>query len=81
MIFTIKVFPEFKTTKNVVRQISKKPHFITPFHSQHVKGLQTDVKTAWQHFYHNFPSLWAKLIWKIFPLVKAVKSQGCLLTH
>ena len=65
MIVTTNVFPEFKTTKYVVRQISKKAHFRTPFDSQHIKGSQISVKSAWHHFYLNSPSLWAILIWKM----------------
>ena len=63
------VFPEFKTTKDVVRLISKKPCFRTSFDSQHVKGLQTPVKSVWQQFYHNSRLLWVKLIQQMSPLV------------
>ena len=69
MIVTTNVFPEFKTTKYVVRQISKKAHFRTPFDSQHIKGSQISVKSAWHHFYLNSPSLWSKVIWKMSLLV------------
>ena len=69
MIITTNVFLEFKTTKYVVRQISKKPHFRTAFDSQHVKGSQISVKSASHYFYLNSPSLWAKLILKMSLLV------------
>ena len=69
MIVTTNVFPKFKTSKYVVRQISKKCRFRTTFDSQHDKEPQRPVKSAWHHFYHTSPSLWAKLIWKMSLLV------------
>ena len=68
MTFTVDVFPKLQTAKNV-RQISEKPRFGTPFNSQDVKGSQTLVKSAWQHFYQIFPSLLEKLSRKMSPLV------------
>ena len=65
MIVTTNTFPEFQTAKDVVRETSEKPRFRTTLDSQHIKGLQTPVKPAWQHFYHNSPSPWANLIWKL----------------
>ena len=56
------VFLKSQTTKDLVKPISKKHRFITPLYSQHVKGSQTLVKSAWQHFYYIFSSLWGKLI-------------------
>ena len=47
------VFPKLQTAKDVVRLIFKR----TPFHIQHVKGSQTLVKYARQHFCHPFLSL------------------------
>ena len=38
MVITTNVFSEFKTDKDVVRQISKMRHFRTPFGSPYVKG-------------------------------------------
>ena len=49
--------------------MSKKPRFRTPFDSQHVKGSQALVKSAWQNFYQISSSLWAKLTWKMSLLV------------
>ena len=46
MIVTTNVFPELKTAKVVVIQISEKDRFTTPFDSQHVKGSQTLAKSA-----------------------------------
>ena len=65
MIVTTNTFPEFQTAKDVVIETSEKPRFRTTLDSQHIKGLQTPVKPAWQHFYHNSPSPWANLIWKL----------------
>ena len=39
-------FSEKQTAKGVVRQMSKKPCFRTPFESQHVKGSQMLAKSA-----------------------------------
>ena len=63
------VFPKLQTTKDFVRQMSKRRHFRTSFDSQHVKGSQILVKSAWPHFYYIFSSLWGKLNWNIFLLV------------
>ena len=41
--------------------MSAKPCFKTPFDSQHVKGFQTHIKSAWQYFYQILLSLWEKL--------------------
>ena len=60
MIVIANAFPKLQTVKDLVRPLS---------HLQHVKGFQTLVKSAWQHFHHIFSSLWEKLIWKISPLV------------
>ena len=40
------VFPKLWTARDVVRQMSKKPLFITLFDSQDVKGTQAPVKSA-----------------------------------
>ena len=48
------LFPKLKPAEDVVRAASKKPIFRRPFNRQYVKVSQTLVKSAWQHFYHNF---------------------------
>ena len=63
------VFSKIKTGKNVLRPMSKKACFGTPFDSQHVKGIQTLVKSAWQHLYHIFFTFWGKWSWKLSLLV------------
>ena len=50
MVWTT-LFSEFKTIKDVVRQVSKKRRFRAPFDSQLIKESQTRVKSAWKHFY------------------------------
>ena len=45
---------KLRNTKDVVRQMSKMPRFITPFDSQHTKVFQILVKSAWQYFHHIF---------------------------
>ena len=49
--------------------MSKKPLFISPLNSQHVKGSQTLLKSAPQQFYNILSSLSAQLIWKTSLLV------------
>ena len=49
--------------------LSKKHFFRIPLGSEHVKGSQTLVKSAWQQFYHICSSLWWKLAWKMSLLV------------
>ena len=63
------VFPKLQTVNDLVRPLSEKQCFRTPFDSQYVKGSKTPAKSAWQYFYHNSPALWAKLICKISLLV------------
>ena len=69
LIVIANAFPKLQTVKDLVGPLSKKCRFRTFFDIQHVKGFQTLVKFAWQHFHHIFSSLWEKLIWKISPLV------------
>ena len=54
---TAYVFRKLQTAKDVVRQMSKRPRFRTPFDSQNNKGSQTLAKSALQHFYHIFSSV------------------------
>ena len=72
MVLIADAFPKLGTSKVMVRIMSKKHHFRTPFNSQHVKGSQTLLKSARQHFYHFLPSLWSdgiKFSWKVFLLL------------
>ena len=46
MIVIATLFRKLQTVKDLVRPLSKKHRFRTPFDSQHVKGSQTLVKSA-----------------------------------
>ena len=48
------VLLKLETAKNVVRKMSKKIRFKTPFDSQHAKGSQTLRNSSAKHFYHIF---------------------------
>ena len=69
-ILIANVFLKLHTAKDFFWSLSKKRHFRTSFASQHVKGSQRLAKSAWEHFYHIFPSLWREIIRKISPLLK-----------
>ena len=47
------VFRKLRTAKGDVRQMSKKPRFTTPFHSQYFKRCQTLLKSLGYHFYRH----------------------------
>ena len=57
MIFIAIAFPQLHTVKDLVRPLSKKRRFRTPFESQYVKGPQNFVKSAWEHFHQITSSL------------------------
>ena len=46
------LFPKLRTPKNVVRYMSKKYRFKGPFDRQHVKRVQTLLRSEPQHRYH-----------------------------
>ena len=46
MIVIATLFRKLHTAKDLVRPLSKKQRFRTPFDSQHAKGSQTLVKSA-----------------------------------
>ena len=69
MIVIATLFRKLQTVKDLVRPLFKKHHFRNSFDNQHVKGSQSLVKSAWEHFHHIFSSLWNTLIFKKFPLV------------
>ena len=65
MTFITDVFPEFRTPKNVVNQMSKNPPIIRPFDKQATcKGDQTLLISEPHHLYHIFRSLWRQLSWE-----------------
>ena len=46
------LFPKLRTPKNGVRDMSKKSRFKVPFDKQHVKLVQTLLRSEPQHRYH-----------------------------
>ena len=60
---------KLRTPKGVIRQMSKKSRFRRPYNQQHGKASQTLLKSAWQHLYHIYWSMWKKLSWKKSRLV------------
>ena len=64
------VFSKLRTVKDLVKPLSKKRRFRPSFDSQHVKGSQTLVKFAWEHFYQLFPELSREMVQKISRLLK-----------
>ena len=46
------LFPKLRTTKNLVRYVSKKSSFKGPFDRQHGKRVQTLLRSNPQHRYH-----------------------------
>ena len=52
MTFIAHLFPKLRTTKNVVRYLSKKSRFKGPFDRQHGKRVQTLLRSEPQHRYH-----------------------------
>ena len=69
MILIATLFRKLHTVKKLVRPLFKKHRLRYPFDSEHIKGSQTLVKSASEHFYQIFSSLRETLIWKISPLV------------
>ena len=57
-------FPNLRTPKNVVRQMSKKSRFRGVFDKQHCKWVHTLLKSERQHVYHIYWSLTRRLSWK-----------------
>ena len=46
------LFPKLRTSKNVVRSMSKKSRFKGPFDRQHGERVQTLFRSQPQHRYH-----------------------------
>ena len=67
MIVIAKVFPKIQTVKELVRPLSKKWHFRTPFYSQHVAGSQTVEKFAWEYLYQFLNYFWVNWFGKYLP--------------
>ena len=58
------IFPKLRTSKNMVRSISKKFRFRGSFGKQHCKLAQTLFKFERHHIYHIYWSLWRQLTCK-----------------
>ena len=69
MIVIPTLFRKLHTVKELDRPLFEKYRLRTSFESQHIKGSQTLVKSASEHVYQIFSSLWETLIWKVSPLV------------
>ena len=69
MMVLANVFPKLQTVKNYVTPLCKKRPFETCLDSRNVKVPGILAKSPWECFYHVFPSIWRKLVWKISPLV------------
>ena len=65
MTLIVYVFPKLRTAKDVLREMSKKPSFRAPFDSHIVKGSQTLLEFARQHFDLVYSSLWGRLSWEM----------------
>ena len=61
-------FRNYRLRKAWLDKCLKKPRFRTSFDSQHGKGSQTLLKSAWRHLNHRFTSIWGKWSWKILGL-------------
>ena len=51
------VFLKLTTVKGLVTPLTIQRCLKRSFDSQHVKRFQTQLKSSWEHFYHNFSSL------------------------
>ena len=80
MIFIPALFRKLQTVKDLVRPLSKKHRFRTPFDSQHVKGSQTLVKSSWEHF-HYIVHHSERACFGIYLPQWYLKSEGCLVTY
>ena len=72
MIVIANVFPKLQTVKDLFKKLSRKGRFRTSLNRQYVNGCETLLKLEWVNFYHIFGSLWKKMTWKIYSLLKFV---------
>ena len=54
MTLTANVFLKLETAKDMVRKMSKKARFKTPFYSQHARSSQTLLKSVTKCYYLAF---------------------------
>ena len=64
------VFPKLGTVQGSVTSVTIQRRLKTSFDSQHDKRFQKLVKSAWEHSYHIFSSLWREMIWKVSSWLK-----------
>ena len=69
MTLIARIFPKFRTPKNMVGSISKRSRFYGSFGNQHGKRAKTLLQFEWQDLYHICWSLWRRLTCKKFVLV------------
>ena len=69
-ILIANVFPKLGIVQCLVTTLTIQRRLETSFDSQHVKRLQTLVKSSWEQFYHIFSSLWEEIICKTSPWLK-----------
>ena len=69
-IFIGNVFAKIAVVQDLVTPLTIQRRLKTSFDSQHVKRLQTLIKSSWEHFYDIFSSLWGEIIWKRSPWLK-----------
>ena len=69
MIAIGNVFPKLQTVKILVRALSKNRRFRIRFYTERVKVSQILSKSSSENFYQLSSSFWAKLIWKMSPLL------------
>ena len=69
MIVIATLIRKLHIVKELVRPLFKKHRLRNSFESQYIKGYQTLVKTAREHFYQIFSSLWETFIRKVSTLV------------
>ena len=74
------IFGKLRRANNVVRKMSKKPSFRTPFGNKHAKGSWRLLKYAQKHFYLIFSWLLGNRVRKCLSQFY-LKSHDCLLTH
>ena len=61
MTLIVYVFPKLRTAKDVVTWMYKKSRCRIPFGKQHGQRSKTVLKSARQHLYHIYWSVWRKL--------------------
>ena len=64
------VFLKLATVQGFVTRLTFQRRVKTSFDSQHVNRFQILAKSAWEHFYDIFLSLWGEMIRKISSWIK-----------